>query len=129
MRGFTPRWQSTILPVTLAGSSVLGKQRAASAVAAPAAAELAASTIAAPTGRAAVTDAPLIVPTPPEIVAVAAKVRASFSAATVVTQGAAAGVPIVPAAGPSLPAEVATNTPASEAPRKATSTGSMRSAV
>ena len=67
----------------------------------------------------------MIAPTPLSIVALPRNVRAGLSAATAVTHGTEVGEPTVLAAGPSLPAEVATNTPASEAPRKATSTGSI----
>src|SRR5439155_18995566 len=127
MRGLTPRWHRTTLPVTLAGSSELAKHRSASAVATPAAAALAASTIWVAFSDP-VTDAPVTVnagPVDGVIVALAWKVRAAFSAPTDVSHGTVVGVPTVPASGPSLPAELATNTPASEAPRKANSTGSM----
>ncbi len=53
----------------------------------------------------------------------ASNVRASDAAATVVSHGTAAGEPTVDSPGPALPAEFATNTPASEAPRNATSVG------
>src|SRR5213592_1228303 len=127
MRGLTPRWQSTALPATLAGSSESAKQRSASAVATPAAAASAASMISV-AFNAPVTDAPVSVNAAPAdgvTVAVASKDRAGLSAPTEVIQGTAVGVPTVPGSGPSLPAELATKTPASEAPRKANSTGSM----
>src|SRR3954453_2137752 len=128
MRGLSPRLHSTILPVTAVELSEPGSHSSAFAVVCPAAAELAESTICA-AGSAAVTDAPLIVPTPLLIVALPENVRAALSAATAVTHGAEVGVPTLLGVGPSLPAEVATKTPASDAPRKVISTGSMRSAV
>src|SRR3954447_25157325 len=112
MRGLVPRLHSTILPATAAELSEPGKHSSASAADCPAAAELAASTICA-AGSAAVTDAPEIVPTPASIVALPESVRAGWSATAAVTGGAEVGVPTVLAVGPSLPAEVATNTPAS----------------
>src|SRR3954453_14904093 len=124
MRGLTPRLHSTILPLTAAELREPGKHSSASAADAPAAAEFAESTICA-AGSAAVTDAPRIAPTPLLTVAAPSKVRAALSAATDVTHGAAVGVPRVPGPGPSLPAELATKTPASDAPRKEISTGSM----
>jgi hypothetical protein len=59
------------------------------------------------------------------MVVVAPNEREVESAPTAVSHGAEAGVPTVLASGPALPAELATNTPASEAPRKATESGSM----
>lgn len=59
------------------------------------------------------------------MVAVDSKVRARLEAATEVSHGTPLGDPTVPGAGPALPAELATNTPASEAPRNATSTAPM----
>src|SRR4051795_3582939 len=123
MRGLTPRRHRTTLPVTFAESSELGKHFSASAVATPALAASTESTICVPAGSAAVSEEPVIVPTPLLIVALPVNVRASLAAATEVSHGAEVGVPTVPGAGPSLPAELATKTPASEANRKATSTG------
>ena len=55
----------------------------------------------------------------PLTVTVEMNARASVLAPTVVSHGTEAGEPTVPAPGPLLPAELATKTPASEAPRKA----------
>src|SRR5436305_417314 len=54
MRGLTPRWHRTTLPVTLLEASESGKQRSASAVVTPVAAAPAAPTIPAFAGSAAV---------------------------------------------------------------------------
>src|SRR3954471_10148498 len=123
-RALSPRRQSTTLPVTFAGSSVPGLQSAACAAATPARPDFSASTTGA-SGSALVTDAPLIanVSPAPLIEAVALNWRASVEAATVVSHGTEAGEPTVPTPGPSLPAELATKTPASLAPRNAISSG------
>src|SRR3954451_2502861 len=124
MRALLPRRQSTTLPATFAGSSEFGMHSSAWAAVAGALAAPAASTSGV-SGSAWVTDAPLIENCSllPLIVAVAVNARASVSAPTVVSHGTEAGEPTVEAPGPELPAELATNTPASEAPRKATSSG------
>src|SRR3954452_19313029 len=126
MRALLPRRQSTTLPATFAGSSVLFMHSSAFAAVAPARAAFAASTSGV-AGSALVTDAPVIVNVPPLplTVTVEVKARASVLAATVVSHGTDAGEPTVPAPGPELPAELATNTPASEAPKKAISSGPM----
>jgi hypothetical protein len=120
MRALSPRRQSTTLPATLAGSSVLGLHSATSVAGTPARPAPAASTSGV-SGSAFVTEAPLIVNVSlaPLTVTVAVKDRASELAATVVSHGTEAGEPTVPAPGPSLPAELATKTPASAALRKA----------
>src|SRR4051794_1386856 len=120
MRALLPRRQSTTLPATLAGSSVFGMHSSALAAVAPARAELAASTTGV-AGSALVTEAPLIVNVSfaPLIVTVEENWRASVSAPTVVSHGTPLGEPIVEAPGPELPAELATKTPASDAPRNA----------
>src|SRR5256885_2443462 len=126
IRALPPRWQRTTLPVTSAGSSALPRHSWAAAGSAPARVELAESTTPV-AGSAAVTEAPLTsngrAPAG-VIVAVAWNVRAGASAPTEVSQGAVVGVATVPASGPELPAALATNTPASDAPRKASCTGS-----
>src|SRR6185295_12496460 len=125
-----PRSQTTILPATLAGSScgtpdVLSaarKQRATSAGTAPAAAASVAS-INGDGPTAAVYEAPLkVVPLPS--VTEPLPSRLWVPAATVVIHGD--GCATVAVAGPLLPAEAATNTPASAANRKAISTGSAK---
>src|SRR6478736_5513105 len=118
MRALSPRRQSTTLPVTFAGSSVRALHRATSAAGAPGSPALAEST-SGESGSALVTEAPLIVKVSlaPLTVTVEMKARASVLAPTVVTHGTDAGEPTVPAPGPLLPAELATNTPASDAPR------------
>src|SRR2546423_1357175 len=88
MRGLTPRWHRTILPVTLLEARESGKQRWASAVVTPVAAAPAASTISVLVGSAAVIDEPEIVPTPWSMVAVPRKVRASVAAPTEGRHGA-----------------------------------------
>src|SRR3954454_10369486 len=130
MRGFTPRWQSTTLPLTALDSEP-AKQRSASATGTPAAAASAAS-IMSVAGRPPVTDAPVTWKAGPVggvIVALLSTARAGMSAPTEFSHGTVVGLPTVDGSGPSLPAEFATNTPASEAPRKANETGSMRSDV
>src|SRR4051812_28004740 len=124
MRALLPRRQSTTLPATFAGSSEFGMQSSALACVAPAFTALAASTSGV-SGSALVTDAPTIENCSllPLIVAVELNWRVSVSAPTVVSHGTEAGEPTVPTPGPELPAELATNTPASEAPRKACSSG------
>src|SRR4051794_14114598 len=122
MRSLLPRRQSTTLPVTFAGSSVPGKHSAVSVGSAPATPLLAASTTCVGVLRAPVTEAPVMsngAPGDGVTCAVAANVRAGLSAATEVSHGTVVGVPTVLAPGPLLPAELATNTPASEAPRNA----------
>src|SRR4051794_30229880 len=115
MRALLPRRQSTILPVTLAGSSVLAMHSSALAAEAPARAEVAASASGL-VPSAFVTEAPLIVnvPVAPLTVTLAVNARCSVSAPTVVSHGTEAGEPTVLAPAPALPAELATNTPASD---------------
>ena len=133
-RPFWPRWQRTALPATAARSSEPGRHSAALSTATPAAGTAAASTSGAP-ARLPVSDPPFpttasgtpagLPPggTPGMTENVDSNVRPSVVAATDVTQGTPVGDPIVPALGPSLPAALATNTPAAAAPRNARSTG------
>src|SRR4051794_33036151 len=120
MRALSPRRQSTTLPVTFAGSSVPALQSARSPAGAPGSPAAAASTTGV-SGSALVTDAPLIVncSLAPLTVTVEMNARAIVLAPTVVSHGTEAGEPTVPAPGPSLPAELATKTPAPEAARYA----------
>src|SRR3954451_17200346 len=120
MRALLPRRQSTTLPATFAGSSEFGMQSSALAAETPERADVAASASGV-AGSALVTEAPLNekVPVAPLTVTVAVKARCSVSAPTVGSHGTEAGEPTVPTPGPALPAELATNTPASDAPRKA----------
>src|SRR3954462_181404 len=107
MRALLPRRQSTTLPVTLAGSSVLFMQSSALAAETPARAAFAASTSGL-AGSAPVTDAPLNanMPVAPGPVTVALNARASVLGPTVVSHGTEAGEPTVPTPGPALPAEL-----------------------
>src|SRR3990172_8783228 len=116
-RAITPRRQSTILPATVAGSSVPGKHSSASSGSAPGAAASAESTIGS-TLVPAVTVAPKYsAPLPSETEP--SNVRSWVEAPTVITHGAAAGAPTVPASGPALPAETDEKTPPRFANRNA----------
>src|SRR5690349_24631132 len=120
MRAFTPRTQTTTFPVTLAGSRVLATQSDASPALALASLALWAVT----SGLASVSDGVVEAPTyrAPLPSSTAWNARRNVAAATVVTHGA--GWSRVLAPGPLLPAELATNTPALEAARKAWATES-----
>src|SRR5918995_2838638 len=122
IRALTPRSQTTILPLTFAGSSVPGKQRATEAAGAPAA-PAADERTTEPVVGVVFDDAP-VYDAPLPSVSVASEARACVLAATVVSHGP--GCATVEAPGPSLPAEAATNTPARAAKRNATSTGSRK---
>src|SRR4051794_33448555 len=130
IRALSPRRQSTMAPVTFAGSSVPSWHRAARA-AEPANPAAAASTSGAE-ARAPPTEAPLTVkPGPPARLTVTVEVNARLTveAATEVVHGTLEGEPTVPAPGPELPAEFATNTPALAALSSASSCGPNTAAV
>src|SRR5437867_1485249 len=128
MSGFWPRRHSTTLPFTFDGSTEPGRQSSELVSATPAAGTLLASTIrvgdrepvhgtfATVNGRSS--------PFASLTWRLPSNVRSVVAAATEVTQGAPAGEPMVPGFGPSLPVEVATKMPASDAYRKAISSGS-----
>src|SRR6478752_6429636 len=115
-RSLVPRSQSTILPLTLAGSRpgppghVLEKHSAAAVefATSPAAAE----STSGPLADTRVDEMPLSV-TPLPRIALAEITRLCVPAATVVSHGL--GCATVLAVGPLLPADAATNTPASAA--------------
>src|SRR5215218_4797683 len=110
-RALTPGLQITILPETLAGSSVPMKQSSTCVGSAPVRPEVTESTSGAgPTGLA--TDAPLYVAPLPSVTE-PRPLRLCVPAATVVSHGP--GCATVPVVGPLLPAEAVTKTPASEA--------------
>src|SRR5688572_13852155 len=116
-----PRLQSTILPATLAGSSTVGAQnstRDALAPASPAAVE----SIRGLDPSALAYDAPAWIAALPSVTE-PSPLRLCVPAATVVTHGPGCATA---ESNPALPADVATNTPASAANRKATSTGSRK---
>ena len=124
IRSLTPRRHRTTFPVTLAGSSVSAWQSSASSAVAGASAASSASMRVVAAGSASIDEPPVRARSSPGasvIVAVALKARELDAAATEVSHGTEAGEPTVSAPGPALPAELATKTPASDAPRKAIS--------
>src|SRR5688500_7881782 len=121
-RALTPRSQTTILPATLAGSRAPRKHSATADALAPAAAAED-ERMTEPLVGVTFEDAPPY-DEPLPSVSVASAARECVLAATVVSQGL--GWATVEAPGPLLPAEAATKTPAFDAKRNATSTGSRK---
>src|SRR5436305_2826868 len=115
----TPRWHSTILPVTLAGSSEPSLHTVASSAVAGALAAVAES-ISGADGTAAPTPTPVYVFPLPRVADLLNPVSC-VPAATVVSHGIALST--VDGAGPELPAAAETNTPAAAACMKASSSG------
>ena len=117
--------QTTILPVTSAGSSVSGPQSLASASSPPATPAASESTSFFDKTRLSLIEAPtILVPLP------STRVFSKLwcvEAATVVSHGLLCAT--VEASGPELPADAATKTPASAAPSKANSVSSMTVSV
>src|SRR6478736_1132368 len=129
-RSLVPRSHSTILPATLAGSSTgvppfheVEKHNAAAEALAPGRAAAVESMKGAGPAEAAASEMPLTVLPLPSVTE-PTEVRLCVPAATVVSHGP--GCATVLAVGPLLPADAATNTPASAAYMKAISTGSRK---
>src|SRR6478735_1122056 len=118
-RSLTPRSQTTILPVTLAGSSVPGKHSVVLVGFAPASPTAVETTSGAGPAPAPTPRPVYLAPLPSVSVFVAP--RSWVLAATVIVHGELCATLEAPTVSPLLPAEVETKTPASAAPRKASS--------